>query len=258
MWCGVGTLVGYLLKLCVSLLSTQPCSHCPLCGSAATRIHNRYQRNLADLPSAGQPVCFLLLVRKFFCEVPTCPRKIFAERLTSFVAPWARVTARLFQLVQIIGFATGGRLGVRVTDRMGIQTSKLTILRRIMALPTEPAGPVIQLGIDDFSFKRGRTFGTILVNLQTHQVIDVLADRKAETSTTWMASHLEIQLVSRDRAGDYASAASASSPCSVMRPERTISNARALRFKGWIRITKSGPDSFNLKDIMRPPAHHPG
>ncbi len=121
--------------LYVSLLSKRPSSPCPLCGSAATRIHSRYQRKLTDLPSAGQPVRFLLTVRKFFCEVPTCPRKIEASRLAPFVAPRARVTARLFQLVQIIGLATGGRLGVRVTDRIGIQTSRLTILRRIMALP---------------------------------------------------------------------------------------------------------------------------
>jgi putative transposase len=73
----------------VSLLSTQPISHCPLCGSAATRIHSRYQRRLADLPSTGQPVRFLLTVRKFFCDVSTCPRKIFTERLVPFVAPWA-------------------------------------------------------------------------------------------------------------------------------------------------------------------------
>jgi len=133
-------------------------------------------------------VRFLLSVRKFFCDVPTCPRKIFTERLAPFVAPWARVTARLFQMVQTIGLATGGRLGVRVTDRMGIQTSRLTILRRIMALPTGPVRQVLQLGIDDFSFKRGRKFGTILVNMQSHQIIDVLADRKAETSAIWMAS----------------------------------------------------------------------
>jgi len=94
-------------RLCVSLLSTQPTSHCPVCGSAATRIHSRYQRRLADLPSTGQPVRFVLAVRKFFYDVPTCPRKIFAERLAPFVAPWARVTARLFQMVQIIGLATG-------------------------------------------------------------------------------------------------------------------------------------------------------
>jgi len=206
--------------LYVSLLSIQPVSPCPMCGSIATRIHSRYQRRLTDLPSAGQPVRVLLTVRKFFCDIPTCKRQIFTERLASFVAPWARMTARLFQMVQIIGLATGGRLGVRVTDPMGIQTSRHTILRRIMALPTEPVGHITQLGIDDFSFKRGRTFGTLLVNMQTHQVVDVLADRKAETSATWMASHPEIELVSRDRGGDYASAAATGAPQAVQCADR--------------------------------------
>lgn len=153
--------------LYVSLLSTQPVSRYPVCGSPATRIHSRYQRRLADLPSTGQPVHILLSVRKFFCAVPTCSRKIFTERLAPFASPRARVTERLFQIVQIIGLAASGRLGVRVTDRLGIQTSRVAILRRIMALPAKPVGHVVQLGIDDFSFKRGRTFGTLLVNLHT-------------------------------------------------------------------------------------------
>jgi transposase len=152
--------------------------------------------------------------------MPTCPRKIFTERLASFVAPSARMTARLSQMVQIIGLATGGRLGVRVTDPMGIQTSRHTLLRRLMALPAEPVGHVTQIGIDDFSFKRGRTFGTLLVNMQTHQVVDVLADRKAETSAAWMASHSEIELVSRDRGGDYASAAATGAPQAVQCADR--------------------------------------
>jgi hypothetical protein len=88
---------------------------------------------------------------------------------SSFVEPWARVTQRLYQIVQVLGLATGGRLGVRVTDRLGIQTCRTTILRRIMPLPTEPVGQVPELGIDDFSFRRGRKFGTILVNLQSCQ-----------------------------------------------------------------------------------------
>src|SRR6266567_6484751 len=198
--------------LTITTLSTQACPCCPLCGKPSARIHSRYQRRLADLPSTGQPVRFLLTVRKFFCDEPTCPRKIFTERLTPFVAPWARVTARLFQIVQVIGLATGGRLGVRITDRLGIQTSLHTILRRIMALPTEPVGQITELGIDDFSFKRGRTFGTLLVDLQRHQVLDVLPDRKAETAAAWMKSHPEIQVVSRDRGGDYAAAAQTSAP----------------------------------------------
>jgi transposase len=101
-------------RLSVSLLSTQPHCQCPLCGTVAKRIHSRYQRRLADLSCAGQPVRFQLTVRKFFCDESSCPRKIFTERLTPFVAPRARMTARLFQLLQIIGLATGGRLGVRV------------------------------------------------------------------------------------------------------------------------------------------------
>lgn len=188
----------------------QPC--CPLCGSLATRVHSRFTRKIADLPCGGQRVRLLVQVRKWYCEVTTCARKIFVERLTPFAEPRARVTRRLYQIVQIIGLATGGRLGERVTDRLGIQTSRTTILRRIMALPAEPVGPVAQIGIDDFSFRRGRTFGTIVVDLQTHQVLDVLPDRTADTSATWMAAHVEIELVSRDRGGDYAAAARKGAP----------------------------------------------
>lgn len=112
----------------------------------------------------------------------------------------------------MIGLATGGRLGVHVTDRLGVQTSRQTILRRTMALPTEPVGQVPQMGIDDFSFRRECKFGTIIVDMQTHKVLDVLADRTAETSAAWMAAHPEIELVSRDRGGGYAATASASVP----------------------------------------------
>jgi transposase len=191
----------------ITAVSMQRTPCCPLCGTPAAHVHSRYNRKVADLPCGGQHVRLLVLVRKCFCKVITCQRKIFVERLTPFAAPWARVTARLFQIVQIIGLATGGRLGVRVMDRLIIQTSRMTILRRIMALPTEPVGQVTQIGIDDFSFRRGRKFGTILVDLQTRKVLDVLPDRTADTSATWMAAHPEIELVSRDRGGDYAAAA---------------------------------------------------
>src|SRR5258708_6218356 len=195
-----------------------PC--CPLCGTPALRVHSRYTRQITDLPCSGQQVRLLVQVRKCFCQVPGCARKIFLERLTPFVEPWARVTRRLCQIVQILGLATGGRLGIRVTDRLGIETSRHTILRRIMALPTELAGEVSQIGIDDFSFRRGRKFGTIIVDLQTHKVLDVLADRTADTSAAWIAAHPEIELVSRDRGGDYAAAARKAAPQATQTADR--------------------------------------
>ena len=193
--------------LTITAVSTQMCPCCPLCGTPASRVHSRYTRRLTDLPCGGQQVRLQVEVRKCFCEMGTCVRKIFIERLTPFVEPWGRVTRRLYQIVQVLGLATGGRLGVRVTDRLGIQTTRHIILRRIMALPAEPVGQVSQIGIDDFAFRRGHKFGTIIVDLQTHKVLDVLADRTADTSAAWMQEHPEIEIVSRDRGGDYAAAA---------------------------------------------------
>jgi transposase len=198
--------------LTIMAVSTQVHPCCPLCGTPASRVHSRYTRQITDLPCSGQQVRLLVQVRKCFCKVPDCARKIFMERITPFVEPWARVTRRLYQIVQILGLATGGRLGIRVTDRLGIQTTRHTILRRIMALPTEPIGQVSQIGIDDFSFRRGRKFGTIVVDLQTHKMLDVLPDRTADTSAAWMLLHPEIEIISRDRGGDYAAAARKAAP----------------------------------------------
>ena len=179
--------------LTITAASTQTRPYCPLCSAPASRVHSCYCRQIADLPCSGQPVRLFVQVRKCFCEVPTCARKIFTERLTPFVEPWARVTRRLYQIVQVIGLATGGRLGVRVTDRLGIQTKRQTLLRRIMARPPDPVGQVIELGRDDFAFRRGRNYGTILVDMQRHKGSDVLPDRKAATSAAWMATHPEIE-----------------------------------------------------------------
>src|SRR5438132_7084935 len=131
----------------ITAVSTQTAPCCPLCGTSASRIHSHYSRQLTDMPCAGQRVCLILHVRKFFCDVTTCARKIFTERLAPFIQPWARVTTRLFQAVENIGLATSGMLGARLGDRLGMQTSWMTMIRRIMARPCAPVEQVVQLGI---------------------------------------------------------------------------------------------------------------
>jgi hypothetical protein len=123
-----------------------------------------------------------------------------------------QMTLRFSAVLQAIGFATSGSLGARLAARLGIRISWITILRRMMALPTPAPGAVTVLGIDDFSFKRGRKFGTILVDLVQHQVIDLLAERSSQSAADWMRKHPEIAYVSRDRGKDYAQGASDGAP----------------------------------------------
>ena len=207
-------------QVMVRVVARALCSPCPLCKESATRIHSQYTRVVADLPCAGQRVQLILHVRKFFCETPNCPRKIFTERLMPLVEPRARMTNRLSQAIQTIGLATCGKLGARLAARLGIQTSWMTVLHQIMAKPSPPEPPVRKLGIDDFALKRGRTYGTILVDLERHHAIDLLPDRQAETAAAWMLLHPEIDLVGRDRGGDYAAAARKGAPQAVQVADR--------------------------------------
>jgi transposase len=140
--------------LLVQVVSTNVRSCCPLCFCPAERRHSQYTRVVADLPCAGFRIQLILHVRRFFCDTANCIRRIFTERLPAFVLPWARLTVRLCEALQSVGLATCGGLGTRLAERLAMQTSPTTILRRIMILPTAVREQVSELGIDDFCATR--------------------------------------------------------------------------------------------------------
>lgn len=151
--------------LIIEVEASRPTSCCPLCAHPSDSIKTHYRRVLRDAPCTGRQVQLVLTVRKFYCRNSYCSQKVFTERLPAFVEPWARMTIRCSQHITSIGLATCGKGGARLAARLGIQTTRPTILRRIMGLPDVSGGSVVYLGIDDFSFRRGYRFGTILVNL---------------------------------------------------------------------------------------------
>ena len=132
---------------------------CPDCHQPSYRIHSHYQRTVADVPCAGRNVILALTVRKFVCHTPGCPHRIFTERLPELVLSYARMTRRLTWLLQIIGLATGGELGTRLSERLGIATAPSTLLRHLMKYPTRVTSRVRVLGVDDWSWKKGRSYG---------------------------------------------------------------------------------------------------
>src|SRR3989440_4099843 len=193
-------------QLTVIAISTRPEAACPGCGCSSEHVHSQYQRTVNDVPCGGRNVVLRLGVRKFFCLRLSCPRKVLAERLPDLVQPWARVSNRLLEELKAIGLSASGEVSERLAPRLGMKVQAPTLLRYLRSISPPSDSPVRVLGIDDFAMRRGDSYGTILINLETGKPLDLLPDRTAEAVLPWLASHQEIEVVSRDRASAYADA----------------------------------------------------
>ena len=200
-----------LIQLCtqgndvVAVMTTTPyAARCPQCNQLSRHVHSHYVRRLTELPWGRVVVRIELHTRRFFCRTLGCLRWVFTERIPGLTAPYGRRTHALTETLHLVALAAGGEGGSRLADALRMGTSPDTLLRLLRrgGLPARTSPRVI--GVDDWAYRKGKRYGTLVIDLESHRPINLLPDRTAESWAAWLQDHPSVEIVSRDRGDIYA------------------------------------------------------
>ncbi|MBT3749853.1 MAG: ISL3 family transposase [Candidatus Marinimicrobia bacterium] len=194
-------------------------SRCPACGRLNYSIHDRYYRTVKDLPVFQNSTTIQLRTRKFKCKNQKCDRKVFSEQI-SHVIRYSRRTVRVSKLLDRLSIELTGKQGSRMAALLFLKVSASTLTRIALKQPLPEIKQPRVLGVDDWAFRKGVNYGTILIDMETSRPIDLLPSRDGQVLKNWLLKYNDVKIVTRDRASSYASAVIEACPNAVQIADR--------------------------------------
>ena len=199
--------------LTVEASSTVRAAACPVCRRWSNRLHGSYVRHLEERPILEQRLVLGVQMHRFKCPSADCPRRTFAESINTLAGRHQHRTRSQARALYALGHALGGEPAARLATALGLRTSADTVLRQLRkSSGRERRAPPRVVGIDDWAIRRGQNYGTIVVDLERREPIDVFVGRETDTVVAWMRANPSIEIVARDRAGAYSEAATIALP----------------------------------------------
>ncbi|WP_435843785.1 ISL3 family transposase [Streptomyces fructofermentans] len=192
-------------RVVVRARTSQDTAVCPVCGASSGRVHGYHWRTVADVPVDGRRVVVRVRVRRLVCPTRGC-RHTFREQVPGVLDRYQRRTTRLTRQVKAVVKELAGRAGARLLAILAAGVSRHTALRTLLRIPLPTGRAPRVIGVDDFALRRRHRYATVIIDVETHDRIDVLPDRTADTLEAWLREHPDIEIVCRDGSATYAEA----------------------------------------------------
>lgn len=149
---------------------------------------------------------------RFTCLNASWGRRTFDEQTPGLTRRHSQRTEQLRSTLADVGLALAGRAGARLADVFGVAVSRSTVLRLVDALPEPEPSDARVVGVDEYATRKGRHYGTVLVDVETRRPVDLLPDREAASLAVWLSKRSGVEVVCRDRAPFFAEGATAGAP----------------------------------------------
>ncbi|SDI63002.1 ISL3 family transposase [Desulfosporosinus hippei] len=180
---------------------------CPKCGQTTKSYHSTYRRRIQDLPILGKSVYLNVSAYRYNCENKSCEQKVFSEELSGFTGKYRRMTSRLEDFIITLALNTSCEGTARICKQMNIKISGDTVIKILLrnaALLDPKCGEFI--GVDDWAYKKGHTYGTIICDGVSHKPVALLDGRDGSALKDWLKKNQHVKIITRDRASSYAKA----------------------------------------------------